>query len=295
MSGALRAAATGGVLRGGEFFSKVVKQDRRQDVVLSELWQPLGGTLPRHEHEVAYVTLVLEGNYAETGPRGWTELAPFTAIFNPSGVAHASQVGVSGTRLFTIECWPRLLEGLDLRLPGHPVADPGSGGMLWTGLSLFSAFTFGTAEPLVLESHLAEMLGALAGTTVVATGVPPWFRRVKDRVHAEFREPIRVRDLATDAGIHPVHLARVFRAQERQSLGGYVQRLRIRAACELLRSQDTPLAMVAAECGFADQSHLTRTFRRIVGATPARFRRALRPPAPRRNREREPGKSGGRS
>ena len=276
-----RAAAAGAVLRGGQFYSRVVKQDRREGLVLSELWQHGGNRLPHHEHEVAYVTLVLEGDYAETGPRGWIELPPFTAIFNPSGVAHAGQVGHQGTRLFTIECWPRFVEQFDLRLPDHPVADSGSGAMLWNGMSVFSAFRTGTADSLVLESNLAEMLGTLAGPMAVATAAPPWFRRVKDRLHAQFREPLRVRDLAAEAGVHPVHLARVFRAQERQTLGAYGQRLRVRAACQLLRSSDAPLARVAVECGFSDQSHLTRTFRRIVGATPARFREAWRVPGPR--------------
>jgi AraC family transcriptional regulator len=271
-----QAAIPGGVLRGGEFFSKVVRQDRREELVLSELRQPVPGSMPHHEHEIAYFTLVLDGHYAEGGPHGWTELPPFTAIFNPSGVAHEARVGAKGTKLFTIECRPQFLAPLDLRLPDHPVVDPGSGDMLWAGMSVFSAFRTGTADPLVLESLLAEMLGALAGPPHADTAAPAWFDRVKERVRAQFREPIRIRDLAADAGVHPVHLARVFRAQERQSPGDYVQRLRVRAACELLRAQEASLASIAAECGFSDQSHLTRTFKKFVRATPARFRRALR-------------------
>jgi AraC family transcriptional regulator len=98
---------------------------------------------------------------------------------------------------------------------------------------------------------------------------------MKDRLHSQFRESLRVVDLAAEAGVHPVHLARVFKAQERQTPGHYMQRLRVRAACELLRDQDTPLAWVAADCGFSDQSHLTRTFKKIVGVTPGGFRKAL--------------------
>jgi AraC family transcriptional regulator len=49
----------------------------------------------------------------------------------------------------------------------------------------------------------------------------------------------------------------------------------VRAACELLRTAEWPLAVIAAECGFADQSHFTRIFRRMTGTTPARFRRAI--------------------
>ena len=276
MPGIEREGAADGVLRGGQFFSRVARQQRYEHLLLSELWQPAAGEVPYHGHEIGYVTLVLEGHYAEGGRHGWTELAPFTAIYNPPGVAHASRVGHTGMRLFTIECWPALVDQLDLRLPDHPVVDPGSGAMLWSGISAYSAFKTGTADPLILESHLAEMLGALGGPSPAATTAPAWFSRVKDRLREHFREPLRVRDLAADAGVHPVHLARVFRARERQTPGDYVQRLRVRAACQLLRAEDAPLARVAAECGFSDQSHLTRTFKKIVGTTPGRFRRALR-------------------
>jgi AraC family transcriptional regulator len=82
-------------------------------------------------------------------------------------------------------------------------------------------------------------------------------------------------DLAREAGVHPVHLARAFRKFERRTPGEYQQRLQLRAACELLRDPEWPLAVIAAECGFSDQSHFTRIFRRLAGTTPAQFRRAV--------------------
>ena len=88
-----------------------------------------------------------------------------------------------------------------------------------------------------------------------------------------------MRDLARDAGVHPVHLARAFRKFEKRSPGEYQQRLQLRAACELLRDPEWPLAEIAAECGFADQSHFTRMFRRMAATTPLRFRQAIVPKA----------------
>ena len=94
-------------------------------------------------------------------------------------------------------------------------------------------------------------------------------------MRAEFREHLRMGDLARDAGVHPVHLARVFRKLEKRTPGEYQQRLQLRAACELLRDPEWPLAAIAAECGFADQSHFTRVFRRMAATTPGQFRRAI--------------------
>ena len=151
--------------------------------------------------------------------------------------------------------------------------------MLWPGLRLYSAFKTQTADPLVVESHVLELLGAIAGPASQEKSAPRWLGRVKERMREEFRDNIRMGELAGDAGVHPVHLARVFRAQEGRTPGDYVQQLRVRAACHLLRDRDYPLAVVAVECGFADQSHFTRVFRKFTETTPAQFRRAIAPHA----------------
>jgi AraC family transcriptional regulator len=57
------------------------------------------------------------------------------------------------------------------------------------------------------------------------------------------------------------------------SIGTYVRALRVKHAKELLPKRS--LVEVALACGFADQSHFTRTFRRIEGMTPTEFRRSL--------------------
>jgi AraC family transcriptional regulator len=256
------------------------------DVVLSELRQPRARAVPRHEHELAYVTLVLQGDYLE-GDRGpLDELQPFTAVFNPAGVAHNTVIGPAGAAFFTIEFREETLRQLGIRLPGRTTFDRGAGTMLWPGLRLYSEFKAqtdapgeNTREDCALESNVLEMLGAVSGFFWPEKSAPPWFRRVKERLHDGFRNPVRMRDLACEAGVHPVHLARVFRALERQTPGEYQRHLQVRAACDLLRRSDWPLVAIAAECGFSDQSHFSRIFRRVAGTTPAKFRRTLAPAA----------------
>jgi AraC family transcriptional regulator len=269
----------GKLLRGGEFYSPVEARLRTEDVLLSTLRQPGSRTVPRHQHELAYVTLVLHGDYLE-GDRGHLEeLRPWTAVFNPSGVQHATVIGPAGASLFTIELRDEHLQELGVRLPPQTEFDRGAGTMLWPALRLYSSFKTQTADPLVLEGHVLELLGAIAGFASREKTAPWWLGRVKERMHEEFRDNLRMRDLADDAGVHPVHLARVFRAREGRTPGDYLQQLRVRAACQRLKDRDYPLALIAAECGFADQSHFTRVFRKLTKTTPAQFRRALVPEA----------------
>jgi AraC family transcriptional regulator len=243
--------------------------------VLSELSQPVARAVPRHEHELAYVTVVLHGDYME-GDRGrLDELRPFTAVFNPMGIAHSSVIGPAGASMFTIEFRSESLGALGLRVPAQTTFDCGAGMMLWPGLRLFSAFKHQSAG-LLLEGHVFELLGAIAQLDRSSEKTPPpWLTRVKERLHAEFRDRLSMRDLAREAGVHPVHLARAFRRFEKRTPGEYQQRLQLRAACEMLRNPERPLAEIAADCGFSDQSHLTRKFRKFAATTPSQFRRAI--------------------
>ena len=82
--------------------------------------------------------------------------------------------------------------------------------------------------------------------------------------------------LAAECGVHPVYLARVFRRHYAQSIGSFMLQSRLRLAMWRLATTAEPIARIALECGFADQSHLTRMLHRETGATPARFRRVTR-------------------
>lgn len=263
------------LLRGGEFYSPVQARLHTQDVLLSELRQPVARTVPRHQHELAYVTVVLHGDYLE-GSRGrLEELRPFTAAFNPSGIEHVTVIGPAGASLFTIELRDEHLRHLDMHMPMRTEFDRGRGGLLWPALRIYSAFKTHTADSLVLESHVLELLGGIVGGASQEKSAPRWLRRVKERMREQFRDNLCMRDLADDAGVHPVHLARVFRSHEGRTPGDFLQQLRVRAACHRLRDPDCSLAAIAVECGFADQSHFTRVFRKFTETTPARFRRAL--------------------
>jgi AraC family transcriptional regulator len=98
---------------------------------------------------------------------------------------------------------------------------------------------------------------------------------MREKIHYDFRESLRVRDLAQAAGIHPVHAARIFRRYSGRTPGEYLQHLRVQAACRMIAENNDPLSAVAAQAGFADQSHMNRTFKRIIGTTPGTFQAQL--------------------
>lgn len=82
-------------------------------------------------------------------------------------------------------------------------------------------------------------------------------------------------DLARALAVSPHHLSRVFRSATGHTISRHRMRLRVRAALERLGGGEDDLARLAAELGFADQSHLCRVVRAETGGTPSALRRAF--------------------
>ena len=96
-------------------------------------------------------------------------------------------------------------------------------------------------------------------------------RRLRDYVIAHLDEPIGVEALADIAGRSPFHFTRVFTRAVGMTPHRYVVHLRLERAIELVREGRSGLAEIAARTGFADQSHLSRWMRRVLGVSPTQL------------------------
>ncbi len=97
-------------------------------------------------------------------------------------------------------------------------------------------------------------------------------RRVMDFVQTHLSQDLSLEVLAQQVGFSPYHFARLFRQTAGESPHQFVLRQRIERAQFLLKKKDVPLAHVALESGFANQSHLTKIFKRHIGITPRTYR-----------------------
>jgi AraC family transcriptional regulator len=120
-----------------------------------------------------------------------------------------------------------------------------------------------------LQNAVESFLTALLREAAAA---PKWFMEVKEHVEANTASTLR--EIGRSVGRHPAHIMREFRRREGVPLGEYQRALRIASACRMLRQSRRSLADIALACGFADQSHFTRTFKRFVNMTPHAYRKA---------------------
>ena len=148
---------------------------------------------------------------------------------------------------------------------------------------------------LAVEERVLEAIAGLTPHLRVAPAAGPrrtgWAGRVHGRAeHAAVRrarlhlaerwdQPVSLAELAGVAGLSRFELIRRFRQQNGLTPHAFQRDLRIDRARAML-GDGVPVAAVAAVCGFADQSHLTRVFKRLVGVTPGAYARAVHmPPA----------------
>jgi AraC-like DNA-binding protein len=100
-------------------------------------------------------------------------------------------------------------------------------------------------------------------------------RRARTHLQDRWDQPVSLTELAGVAGLSRFELIRRFRAQNGLTPHAYQRDLRIDRARAMMGDGE-PLAAVAAACGFADQPHLSRVFKRSVGVTPGAYARAVR-------------------
>jgi AraC-like DNA-binding protein len=138
------------------------------------------------------------------------------------------------------------------------------------------------ASPLFIEHvtvavavHVARTYGHLPkGRGRAVGGLSPWqMRLVGDLIDARLDGDITIGQLARQCGLSRSYFTQAFRRTTGITPHRWLMQRRTDKAKELLRNLETPLAEIALACGFASQSHLTRVFNAIAGATPGQWRR----------------------
>ena len=264
-------------LGAGEHYGAVFHKRQTETAVFSESVYNRSMVLPEHSHELGFFTLILDGYYSEILGSKTVVYSPQTVLWRAAELTHKDRIEAASSRFFFAEIHASVSDKLREcgRVPDH-VAER-NGEMTRLSLRLRREIVHSdVSSPLITEGITLELLGNLMRSgTVVDSRPPKWLARVIDRLNAEFAENISSEDLAADAGVHPVHLASVFRKFRNETIGDHVQKKRVERASELLHDTEVPLCEVAYTCGFADQSHFTRVFKRRVGITPGAYRNSL--------------------
>jgi transcriptional regulator GlxA family with amidase domain len=121
---------------------------------------------------------------------------------------------------------------------------------------------------------MSQLFSATGRKVRASSGLAPWqMLRVRDYVESTLSGAIDVACLARIAKLSASHFARAFRASFGATPAAYVVLRRVERAKSLMLETTEPLCRISLDCGFTDQSHLSRVFRRQVGQPPSQWRR----------------------
>lgn len=261
------------------FPGRILKSREVGRFVFTETTYTPGLRLPTHSHECACFVIALRGSFSETYGKRSRQVKPSTLIFRPAGELHSEHFNNGGGRCLNIEIDQGWLQSAPVQsaLVNDSAAYQSS---LLTSLSskLYHELReMDEASTLSIEGLTLEIIAAASRSSVNQSKrhTPKWLEQAREFIHAHFTERLTLAQIAELAGVHPVHLAREFRKHFHSSTANYVTQLRIELACRELAKLDTPLAHVASATGFYDQSHFSKTFKRLTGMTPTRYRIAF--------------------
>lgn len=242
--------------------------------------------LPRHFHEEYIIGVVERGlERVSCGGTVYTTGAGTLILFNP-GQAHASS-GIDDSGFTRRTFYPSVdmmrkiltsLTGRDQPAPTFPEtivaleSSPVAGLIIQLHTSLEQP-----SSKLEQESRFVFVMERLIRRHALNHPAPPRFRRertyvslVRDFLEAHYAENMSLADLSSITNLSTFHLLRAFREEFGLPPFEYQKQVRLARAKQLLR-QGIPIARVASEVGYSDQSHMTKHFKRFAGITPGRY------------------------
>lgn len=101
--------------------------------------------------------------------------------------------------------------------------------------------------------------------------IPYWAIALNELLHDNWNEQLTLKDMSKAIGIHPVTISKYFRKYFGCTLGEYQRKLRIDQSIQLIKNSNQSLSEIAFHCGFADQSHFIRNFKKMTGFLPKHF------------------------
>jgi AraC family transcriptional regulator len=225
--------------------------------------------VPEHAHEWPVLSLFVMGAYRNETEIGERFIAAPSAVLYHPGAAHRNTTAAVGFEQIEIEFDPAWLGSASL--PAVPVMRWLGGHAGWEARRLVRMCETGASE-----EHLRAALQRFLAGARRQPGPEPagWIGTITRRLRQD--TALRINELAREVGLHPSWVGSTYRHATGEGLQETAARFRVERATHLLRETDQAYACIALEAGFCDQSHMIRTFRRVLGRSPAAVRQDRR-------------------
>ena len=247
----------------GEFFGEKNRVSAQSGLELTvSSYEPLQEQ-PWHSHANPTFFISTRGDHIDCSPKAGRQQCPLSITFHPTVTPHRSITGPGGLHGVNIEVTPDWLAEFQMEEGEFGEQRILSGGVCTRPIlrllkNAFLPSTLDETESLVLDCLELFLREEAVGETAT------WVSRAEEFLLANFRQSISLKDVAKEVGVHPVHVARTFRRIYGNSICEIIRNERIRCCAEEILDGES-IGLAALRAGFADQFHLSRSFRRETG------------------------------
>ena len=266
-------------LQKGKFFGVSKEQFNIEDLTIVNSSFHNYSNCPWHYHNNAHFAFTTKGLLTETHRSKKINLSPGCLMYNHSQEPHCNDnysANVSALHIDIEEDWFVKYNIRYSQIEGvHVLENPLLKQIFF---KLFKEVSeFDAASPIAIETLMLQAISLmLRRQSAKVLHNPRWHSQLIDLLHTKCSEQLSLRYVAAELDIHPVYLCQQFPLFFNCPFGEYIRKLRIEKAVKyMLDQEEISLTEIGYNCGFADQSHFIRTFKKNVGVTPLRFRKYL--------------------
>jgi AraC family transcriptional regulator len=227
-----------------------------------------------HAHPEARIAIALDGIFREERGRRSRDYSRGSVIVRPADDPHGDAYAKTGGRYVRIAI-------ADPQVAANVVPRSREQCTSLAAVALAARVADEVLQPdrwsgLAVQGLVFELLAEIARETAVdSRHSPRWIAEVRELLHDEYDATWTLADIGRRVGVEPGTLGRTFRRHVGIGIGDELRRARVFHARRLIESSEKSLAEIATEVGFADQSHLTRSTRLVLGVTPGTLRRRV--------------------
>jgi AraC family transcriptional regulator len=226
-----------------------------------------------HYHENSFFTFVLNGGCQEIRKEYTHESQPGDLLYFEKGIIHKNSHYTEYSRNFNLELSDKWLNDYGIQFKTDPAGFAlRKCDFKFLFIQLYDEFLNQDSASLISMNNI---LLRIMGNKIheINTFTPSWVPKIKEFIYDNWDTNISLKELSAAIDIHPVTISKNFTRYFGCTLGEFIRKYRVEKALYMIKTTDWALTDIAFTCGFADQSHFIRTFKKYTGTLPLHYRK----------------------
>jgi AraC family transcriptional regulator len=225
-----------------------------------------------HYHENAHFSFALKGGCLEKKKEDY-EITPGHIVYYSAGEYHQVLKVSKPTKRINLEIEAAFFEKFGITDSDARMAVTRNPDVKFLMVKIFNELLTNDRFSEVSIQMVLLQLIKMTPSQGFNNSIPSWVRTVREFLNNHAEETITLSTLSSISNLHPVTISKQFPRYFSCTVGEYKRKLRIEKALKLITANHS-LSDVAYECGFFDQSHFIRTFKKMTGFLPQQYQKS---------------------